>query len=71
MVGEVTEVGKKLEQVGLDLGKKMSESKDELAYIGSNLDELWRIKCEIKVQSSFLILIEMKYHGHFKLESCF
>ena len=28
-------MGKKLEFVGQELGKKMAESKDELAYIGS------------------------------------
>ena len=48
LIGEVSDIAKKVEECGELLGRKIDSTKDELAYIGSNLEELWRIKCEIK-----------------------
>ena len=48
LIGEISDVAKKVEECGQLISKKIDSSKDELAYIGTSLEELWRIKCELK-----------------------
>ena len=48
LIREVLDITQKVEECGEVLCGQIDSTKDELAFIGSNIEELWRIKCEIK-----------------------